>query len=167
MKKIKTIVNRATVWFMLHFCNKVVSKIEFDAFKVVFRKYTMEIETKSGNMILKTRGMLYPNAFLYDALTKGDEKVVEWFCNQVYQFVSLITTDNGFIQDIHKAFMKYYKRIEKKAESIAKSISKDDDKINEEVVKANIETAKMNKEERKAHKENIREILTQNDDLNG
>jgi hypothetical protein len=51
--------------------------------------------------------------------------------------------------------------MEKKAESIAKEITPDDDKLNEEVVKANIEVAKMTKAERKAHKEAIREVLTQ------
>ena len=105
--------------------------------------------------------MLYPNSFLYNALEKGDEKIVEWFCNEVYQFVSLLTTDQGLANDVHKAFAKYYKRMEKKAESIAKEITLDEDKLNEEVVKANIEVAKMSKRERKAHKEAMREILTQ------
>ena len=50
--------------------------------------------------------------------------------------------------------------MEKKAESIAKEITLDEDKLNEEVVKANIEVAKMTKAERKAHKEAIREVLT-------
>jgi hypothetical protein len=105
-------------------------------------------------------GMLYPNAFLYNALEKGDEKIVEWFCNEVYQFVSLLTTDQGLANDIHKAFAKFYKRMEKKAESIAKDITLDEDKLNEEVVKANIEVAKMTEAERKAHKEAVREVLT-------
>jgi hypothetical protein len=105
-------------------------------------------------------GMLYPNSFLYNALEKGDEKIVEWFCNEVYQFVSLLTADQGLANDIHKAFAKFYKRIEKKAERIVKEITPDDDKLNEEVVKANIEVAKMTKAERKAHKEAIREVLT-------
>jgi hypothetical protein len=117
--------------------------------------------TKSGNMKLRTMGMLYPNSFLYHALEQGDTKMVEWFCNEVYQFVSLITTDQGLADDVHKAFAKYYKRMEKKAESIAKEITLDEDKLNEEVVKANIEVAKMSKAERKAHKETMREILTQ------
>ena len=86
--------------------------------------------------------------------------MVEWFCNEVYQFVSLLTTDQGLANDIHKALAKFYKRMEKKAESIAKDITLDEDKLNEEVVKANIEVAKMTKAERKAHKEVIREVLT-------
>ena len=165
MKKIFTTIkewaNHLEMWWMLHSRNTKIKDIEFDAYKVTFRRFTMDITTKSGNMKLRTMNMLYPNAFLYNALEQGDEKMVEWFCNEAYQFVSLLTTDQGLANDIHRAFAKFYKRMEKKAESIAKEITEDEDKLNEEVVKANIEYAKMTKAERKAHKEAIREVLTQ------
>ena len=165
MKKIFTTIkewsNRLGMWWMLHFRNTLVREVEFDAYKVTFRRYTMDITTKSGNMKLRTMNMLYPNAVVYNAIEKDDKRIIEWFCNELYQFVSLIITDSGLIQDVNKAFAKYYKRMEKKAESIAKEITPDDDKLNEEVVKANIEVAKMTKAERKAHKEAIREVLTQ------
>lgn len=160
MSKIKLWANRLGMWWMLHFRNTLVREVEFDAYKVTFRRFTMDITTKSGNMKLRTMGMLYPNSFLYNALEQGDEKMVHWFCNRAYEFVTLVTTDNGLANDVIKAFAKYYKRMEKKAESIAKEITPDDDKLNEEVVKANIEVAKMTKKERKAHKEAIREVLT-------
>lgn len=160
MSKIKLWANRLGMWWMLHFRNTLIREVEFDAYKVTFRRFTMDITTKSGNMKLRTMGMLYPNSFLYNALEQGDEKMVYWFCNRVYEFVTLVTTDNGLVLDVHKAFAKYYKRMETKAESIAKEIPLDDDKLNEEVVKANIEYAKMTKAERKAHKEAIREVLT-------
>lgn len=158
MKKFLTTIQG---WWLLKFRNTIVQEVEFDAYKVTFRRFTMDITTKSGNLKLRTMGMLCPNSFLYHALEQGDEKVVHWFCNEVYQFVSLITTDQGLVNDVHKAFAKYYKRMDKKAESIAKEITPDEDKLNEEVVKANIKVAKMTKAERKAHKEVIREVLTQ------
>lgn len=157
MKKFLTTIQG---WWMLHFRNNLVREVEFDAYKVTFRRFTMDITTKSGNMKLRTMNMLYPNAVLYNAIEKDDKRIIEWFCNEVYQFVSLLTTDQGLANDIHKAFAKFYKRVEKKAESIAKEITEDEDKLNEEVVKANIEVAKMTKAERKAHKEAIREVLT-------
>ena len=157
MKKFLTTIQG---WWVLKFRNTIVQEVEFDAYKVTFRRFTMDITTKSGNMKLRTMGMLYPNSFLYHALEQGDTKMVEWFCNEVYQFVSLLTTDQGLADDVHKAFAKFYKRMEKKAESIAKEITLDEDKLNEEVVKANIEVAKMNKKDRKAHKDTIREVLT-------
>lgn len=145
---------------MLHFRNTLVQEVEFDAYKVTFRRFTMDITTKSGNMKLRTMCMQYPQGYLSYCLEHGSEKQVEWFCNQLYHFVSLITVDQGLANDVHKAFAKYAKRVEKKAENIAKEITPDEDKLNEEVVKANIEVAKMNKAERKAHKEAIREVLT-------
>ena len=147
-------------WWLLTFRNTKIKVVEFDAYKVTFRRFTMDITTKSGNFKLRTMGMLYPNSFLYNALEQGDDKIVEWFCNEVYQFVTLITTDNGLVNDVHKAFAKFYKRMDKKAESVAKEITPDEDKLNEEVIKANIEVSKMTKAERKAHKEAVREVLT-------
>lgn len=164
MSKIKLWANRLGMWWMLHFRNTLVKEVEFNAYKVTFRRFTMDITTKSGNMRLCTMGMLYPNAFLYNALEKGDKKIVEWFCNEVYQFVSLLTTDQGLANDVIKAFAKYYKRIEAKAESIAKEITEDEDKLNEEVIKANIEYAKMTEKEHKAHKDAIREVLTNDEE---
>ena len=158
MKKFLTTIQG---WWLLKFRNTLVKEVEFDAYKVTFRRFTMDITTKSGNLKLRTMNMLYPNAFLYNAIEKDDKHIAEWFCNELYEFVSLITTDEGLIQDVNKAFTKYYRRMEKKAESIAKEITLDEDKLNEEVVKANIEVAKMTKKERKAHKEAMREILTQ------
>ena len=165
MKKIFTTIkewaNRFGMWWMLHFRNTLVQEVEFDAYKVTFRRFTMDITTKSGNMKLRTMCMKYPQGYLSYCLEHGSEKQVEWFCNQLYHFVSLITVDQGLANDVHKAFAEYYKRVEKKAESSAKDITPDEDKLNEEVIKANIEVAKMTKAERKAHKEAIREVLTQ------
>jgi hypothetical protein len=160
MKKIKILANKFGVWWTLRFRNTLIREVELDAYKVVFRQYTMDVITKSGNFKMRTTLMPHPNGFLFNAIEQGDEKVVNWFCDRVYEFVSLITFDQGLIQDVNKAFSKFYKRMEKKAESIAKEVTPDEDKLNEEVVKANIEVAKMSKEEREAHKEVIREVLT-------
>lgn len=148
-------------WWLLTFRNILLREVEFDAYKVTFRRFTMDITTKSENMRLRTMLMQHPQSFLLHCLSQDDTKTINWFCDEVYQFVSLITTDQGLANDIHKAFAKYYKRMDKKAESIAKEVTLDEDKLNEEVVKANIEVAKMTKVGRKAHKESIREVLTQ------
>lgn len=151
-------------WWLLTFRNTLLREVEFDAYKVTFRRFTMDITTKSGNLRLRTMGMLYPNAFLYNALEKGDEKIVAWFCNEVYQFVSLLTTDQGLANDIHKVFAKFYKRMEKKAESLAKDIAEDDDNLALEQVKFNQEYAKKSKKERKEYQEVLREELKKEDE---
>ena len=165
MKKIITTIKEwATYlrgWWMLTFRNTKLKEVEFDVYKVAFRRFTMDITTKSGNMKLRTMCMQYPQGYLLYCLEHGSEKQVEWFCQTVYRFVSLITQDQCFANDVIKAFAKYAKRMDKKAANIAEEITPDEDKLNEEVVKANIEVAKMTKAERKAHKEAIREVLTQ------
>ena len=164
MKKIFTTIkewaNRLGMWWKLHFRNTLVQEVEFDAYRVTFRRFTMEVETKSGNMKLRTLHCEHPNAFLFSCLENGFESIVEKYCRRLYEFISFYTLDAGFANEYTKAINKFYKRMEKKAESIAKGITPDDDKLNEEVVKANIEVAKMTKAERKAHKEAIREVLT-------
>ena len=155
----KKIINKFSVWWMLHFRNTKLKVVEFDAYKIVFRRFTMEITTKSGNLKLRTMMMLYPNSFLYNAVEKDDERILEWFCNEVYQFVTLITTDQGLIQDVNKVFSKFYKRMEKKAETLAREVNEDEDKLAMEELKFNQEYAKKSKKERKEYQEALREEL--------
>ena len=157
MKKIITTIQG---WWLLKFRNTIVQEVEFDAYKVTFRRFTMDITTKSGNMKLRTLHCEHPNAFLFSCLENGFESIIEKYCRRLYEFISFYTLDAGFANEYTKAINKFYKRMDKKAESIAKEITEDEDKLNEEVVKANIEVAKMTKAERKAHKEAIREVLT-------
>lgn len=159
MKKIKILASKVGVWWMLRFRNTLVREVEFDAYKVTFRRFTMDITTKSGNMKLRTMMMFYPNSFLYHALEQDDEKMVHWFCDEVYQFVSLITTDQGLANDVHRTFAKYYKRMEKKTESLAKEVSENNDDLAIEELKFNEEYAKKSKKERKEYQEALREEL--------
>lgn len=159
--KIKDFFENLGGWWLLHFRNPLIDEVEFDAYVVTFRRFTMEIKTKSGNMELRTICMDYPQGFLAYCLDQDDTKTIEWFCNELYQFVSLITTDQGLANDIQKAFAKYYKRMDKKSTTKAKDITEDEDKVSEEIINANIAYAKMSKKERKAHKEVVKEILNE------
>lgn len=146
-------------WWMLHFRNTIVAEVEFDAFTVEFRRFSMKIKTNSGNLELKTVGMLYPNAFLLDALNNEDEKIIEWYCYKLYEFVSLITTDAGLVNDVEKAFQKYYKRNAKKAASNVKATTAEDDTANQAIVEVNAAYASMTQQEKEALGEAIREEL--------
>ena len=157
MKKFLTTIQG---WWTLTFRNALVKEVEFDAYKVTFRRFTMDITTKSGNMKLRTLHCEHPNAFLFSCLENGIESIIEKYCRRLYEFINFYTFDAGFADEYTKAINKFYKRMEKKAESNAKEITLDEDKLNEEIVKSNIEVAKMNKKERKAHKDAIREVLT-------
>ena len=146
-------------WWMLKFHNPIIDVVEFDAFTVEFRRFTMKIKTNSGNLELKTVGMTYPNALLMNALDNDDEKIVEWFCYKLYEFVTLVTTDAGLVSDVDKAFAKYYKRKAKVAASKVKTTSEEDDIANQAIVEVNEVYASLSQQEREALGEAIREEL--------
>ena len=159
MKKIFRFFRNAQRWFLLTFCDTKIKAVQFPAFKVIFRKFTMEIKSVSGNFTLKTMGMVYPNAFLYDALTKGDENLVHWYCNRMYELTTLLLTDQGLFDDVQKALTKYSKRLQVVAEQKAKEVTEEEERMAAEQVKANIEYANMTKKQRKEYKKALREEL--------
>ena len=146
-------------WLFLTFRDTKIAQVEFDAFVVTFRKFTMEIKSKSSNFVLRTMAMLHPNAQLYHCLSAGDKETVHWFCTRIYTLVTLLTTDVGFANDIEKAMQKYSKRLDKKAESNAKAVVEDEDKAEQEAIQVDIQYAKMSKKERKQYQEALRDEI--------
>ena len=159
MRKIFRFFDKLQRWFLLTFCDTKIKTVQCSAFKVTFRKFTMEIKSVSGNFTLKTMGMVYPNAFLYDALTKGDADLVQWYCNRMYELTTLLLTDQGLFDDVQKALNKYDKRLQVIAEQKAKQVTEEEERIVAEQVKANIEYANMTKKQRKEYKKALREEL--------
>ena len=155
----KKVFKKLQTWFLLTFCDTKIKSVQFPAFKVTFRKFTTEIKSVSGNFTLKTVGVVYPNAFLYNALTQGDEGLVHWYCNRMYELTSLLLTDQGLADDVQKALTKYDKRLQVVVERKAKEVTEDADAIAAEQVKANIEYANMTKKQRKEYKKALREEL--------
>ena len=154
MKKIK---RKLLEWFS----NKTLYKFDEGGFDFRITKFFIDIKAKSGNFKLQLDNTTYTYGYLVVALEQGLYDQVHALGALVYNTAIMSCTDQGLVDDLRKAFVKYTQRMEKKAESIAKEITPDDDKFNGEVVKANIEVAKMSKKERKAHKEAMREVLTQ------
>ena len=159
MRKIFRFLDKMQRWFLLTFCNVKIKTVQFPAFKVTFRKFTMEIKSVSGNFTLQTMGMVYPNAFLYDALTKGDADLVQWYCNRMYELTTCLLTDQGLFDDVQKALNKYDKRLQVIAEQKAKEVTEEEERMTSEQVKANIEYANMTKKQRKEYKKALREEL--------
>ena len=71
----------------------------------------MEISTLSGNFEAKFTAAEHPYGYLVAG--KGDENV-EGFCKMLYMVGMMLTTDQGFVDDVTKAIRKYEKRLEKK-----------------------------------------------------
>ena len=159
MRKIFRFFQKLEKWFLLTFRDKKMARVEFDAFVVTFRRFTMEIKSKSRNFTLKTLAMSHPNAQLYHCLNAGDKQTVYWFCTRIYTIVTMLTTNTGFANDIEKAMSKYSVRLAKKAESMAKSVTEEEEKAEQNAMQADIQYANMSKKERKEYKKALREEL--------
>jgi hypothetical protein len=100
-------------WFTMR--NPIVRKGESAAFQWKFRRFWIEVRTKSGNWSAKWMAAEYPYGYL---LSGKDDANIEGFCQTMYEVGMLICTDQGFVNDIQKAVKKYSQRLEKKAKVV-------------------------------------------------
>lgn len=99
-------------WWYFHIQNPVIRKGEHGAFKWVFRRFWLEIETVSGNFSARYMADEHPYAYLLAG--KTDDNIIG-FCQFVYMLGKMLTTDQGLVNDVNKAISKYQKRLEKQA----------------------------------------------------
>lgn len=119
----------------------------------------MEIRTISDNwrMRLDARHNIY--GYLMSAAQQGLKEQIHGYC--VMLFITATALDQGLIDDIQKSIAKYMKRMDKKAESEAKSVSDAQIAGDEALMQEVIERGKVKgdkKAERKASKESQKEI---------
>lgn len=144
----KKILGKIRIWWYLHIANPVVRKGETQdgAFKWVFRRFWLEISTFSGNF--KARFMADEHPYAYLLAGKTDENIFG-FCQIVYMLGTMLTTDQGLVNDVQKALDKYIKRLNKQAAAEAKVEDETEEKIALETEKAIQEHVEMPKKERK------------------
>lgn len=93
---------------MFNFQNPVVRKGEQGAFKWVFKRFWLSIETVSGNFKARFTAAEHPYGYL---LAGKDDSNIVGFCQMLYQVGMLLTTDQKLVDDINKAFTSYEKRL--------------------------------------------------------
>lgn len=138
-------------WFWFTFKNPVVRKGEAGGFNWIFRRFWLEISTKSGNF--KARFTADENPFGYLVAGKDDSNV-HGFAYVLYTVGKLLTTDQGFVNDIHRAIQKYNQRLNKKA---ASGVVEDEteEKIALEEMKQIQEVVEMPKKERRKYERDV------------
>ena len=114
-------------------------------FRWVFRRYNLTVETLSGNWKAIWTASEHPFGYLLSS--KDDDNIIG-FCQTIYEVGALLTTDQGFVNDIQNALKKYSSRLEKKA---AKDIVEDEteEKIALEAEKQVQEAIGMSRKERR------------------
>lgn len=99
-------------WWYFHIANPVVRNGEAGGFRWVFRRFWLDISTLSGNFKVRFIADEHP----YGYLEAGkDDTNIHGFALTMYEIGKLLTTDQGFVDDVQKAIMKYNKRLEKLA----------------------------------------------------
>ena len=152
----KKILAKIQKWWLFTFGNPVESKFEFGGFKVIFRRFWLDIETVSGNFKVRFLVSDHPYGYLFVSAKQGNFDNIHGFCAYIYKLSHTLTTDNKLVEDVHKAMINYDKRFAAKA---ATQVSSDNDDFDLEVVKQNHEVGKMTKKERKQRKKEIKEAL--------
>ena len=116
-------------WYF-HIANPKVREGEAGGFKWCFRRFWVDITTVSGNF--KARFMADKDPYAYLLAGKDDENI-HGFAATIYQVGKLLTTDQGFCNDVQRAILKYEKRLNKNANVVE---DETEEKIAIEEVKA-------------------------------
>lgn len=107
-------------WWWFTVKNPVVRKGEHGGFKWCFRRFWLDISTLSGNFQCRFMADEHPYGYL---LAGKDDENIKGFVNTLYEIGKLLTTDQGFVNDIQKAIKKYSQRLDKQA---AKAVVEDE-----------------------------------------
>lgn len=139
------IKDRLTKWWYFTMRNPKVRVGEKGGFKWVFRRFGMDIETVSGNFKAHFTAGEHPFGYLISG--SGDDNI-EGYCQTLYMVGMLLTTDQGFVNDINKAIQKYQKRLDKvKLDDSSEEVALEE----EQALQEHIELPK--REHRKAEKD--------------
>lgn len=108
----KKLTERIRRWYYFHLANPVVRRGEKGGFKWEFRRFWLDIMSLSGNFSARFIAAEHPYAYL---LAGKDDRNIEGFCQMVYTISMNLTTDQGFVDEINRAWSKYMKRLEKQS----------------------------------------------------
>ena len=144
----KKFFDKIRMWWYFHMVNPVVRKGESKdgAFRWEFRRFWLDISTLSGNF--KARYMADEHPYAYLLAGDNDDNIIG-FCQFVYMLGQTLTTDAGLANDVKRAFDKYEKRLDKKAEAEGKKEDEAEENVAIETEKAIQEHIELPEKERK------------------
>ncbi len=118
------------------------------------------------NNVFEQKVVGYPYVYLLAAVEQGKEEEVHGYCALLWRVTQEIYQDAGLANDILRAFNKHDKRLMKKAEEAAKSVTPEqetaDQAFMESVAEYAAATPKRRKEISRADRELLREVLNDN-----
>lgn len=135
-------------WWFFKVKNSVVRTGEKGGFKWVFRRFSLTIETLSGNFKAEFTAGEHPFAYLMN----GDDEQVAGYAERLYMIAHLMTTEQEFVDDLDKALLDYDKRIMEREKPNADA---EDEEIAIEEVKQVQAVVEMPKAERKKYERDV------------
>lgn len=150
--------NKFVMWWLFHVRNRKVRVGEKGGFKWVFRRFWLEISTLSGNFKARFTAAEHPYGYL---IAGKDDANIEGYCQTMYMVGMLLTTDQGFADDVQKAVRKYAKRIEKQnpvvEDEIEEKMAIDEEKaVQERAEMPRMASRKADRETERRFKEALR-----------
>lgn len=104
---------------MRFWCLNVMNPVEVSGekggFRYVFRRYTLELRTVSGNWRMRVTACEHPWAYLRASVEQGREDNVFGFAHVLYYLTMTMTTDQRLVDEVQKALVDYDVRLEEKA----------------------------------------------------
>jgi hypothetical protein len=144
-------------WFLKTFRNKTIVKLEAGAFKVVFKKYWVDIKAPRDWWHLRLRADSFPAGYLFASAGNPDnEDNVEQFADYLYAITDGIFRDQGLANDIRRSINKYHARLQKKAESDSKAVTDAEEQRDARLLREGAKYAKMSRKQRKREREQMR-----------
>ena len=147
-------------WWLFTFRNPVEYKFELGGFKVVFRRFWMDIKSVSNNFEVRFLASQHPYGYLYASAKTGNLDNIHGYCSYLYKLAFCLTTENKLVKDINKSLINYDKRLAAKA---ATAVITEEDDLDLETVKQNHEVSQMTNKERKRRKKEMKEALKESD----
>lgn len=99
-------------FWCLNVMNPVVVSGEKGGFGYVFRRYTLELRTVSGNWRMRVTACEHPWAYLRASVEQGREDNVFGFAHVLYYLTMTMTTDQRLVDEVQKALVDYDRRLE-------------------------------------------------------
>ncbi len=140
---------KALLWFLINFRNKTLYRFELGGFKVKFTMWQMKIKSLSDNFKLAILANDHPYAYLLKSAEMGKTENIHGFCVYMYKMCMCLTTEQGLPNEIGKCLTKYDKRMQIKADELAKVYDKNEEKRDLEWVKTTVERSEMSRAERR------------------
>lgn len=120
---------RFRLWWLLHARNTVQRKGEGHGYKYVFRRFTFDMSTVSGNFRASVMAGVHPYGYLDESLRQGKESNVFGYIQTLYFISQTLTTDQTLVDDIKKALDDYQERLMSSVKA-----GDDDDDVPESVI---------------------------------